>query len=318
MALAQLVPDADILVLPGSYSETVELIESHVQHLRLVLAKSSPSEIASRVDRFRVLLLDSSAPAAALEPILRGATPRLDFVVFDTTCFSGGSGRIRRVLSWAHRWKIPIVLVRSHTKLDSLGLEYGRLGSALFLNREKHPSSQVQLKDLAKGMRKAVRLFGGAALPAHFPPYVGTTAYRELTNKRVAAILHNSRRTSNYFASALAGSLAELHFAHGLYVTLTPKRMLDECQTKQIAADLCGDLGRRGLPLRHAGSFGFDFGAAEWFHDKTGNRNLVRIAIPDMPTSLWDAVVQAVAQWWSVHERHQLRRFAVRPGYNAF
>ena len=127
----------------------------------------------------------------------------------------------------------------------------------------------------------------------------------------------NSRRTSHNFASALAGSLAELHFAHGLYVTLTPKRMLDEYQTKQIAADLCGDLGRRGLPLRHAGSFGFDFGAAEWFHDKTGNRYLVRIAIPDLPTSLWDAVVQAVAQWWSVHERHQLRRFAVRSGYNA-
>jgi hypothetical protein len=187
-----------------------------------------------------------------------------------------------------------------------------------FLNREKQPSSQVQLKDLAKGMRKAVRLFGGAALPAHFPPYVGTTAYRELTNKRVAAILHNSRRTSNYFASALVGSSAELHFAHGLYVTLTPKRMLDEYQTKQIAADLCGDLGRRGLPLRHAGSFGFDFGAAEWFHDKTGNRYLVRIAIPDLPTSLWDAVVQAVAQWWSVHERHQLRRFAVSSGYNVF
>src|SRR5205085_8275773 len=79
-------------------------------------------------------------------------------------------------------------------------------------------------------------------------------------------------------------------------------RMLDEQQTKQMAADLCGDLKKAGLPLRHAGSFGFDFGAAEWFRDTTRNRCVVRIAVPDLPTPLWDQVVQAVAQWWSRHE----------------
>ncbi len=230
-------------------------------------------------------------------------------MIFDTTCFSSGSGRIRRVLSWARRWEIPIVLVRSHTKLDSLGLEYGRLGSAVFVACEKRVATakQERLEDLAREMRNAVRLFGGAALPAHFPPYVGTKAYRALTDKRVAAILRSSRRTARYFASALASSSAELHFAHGLYVTLAPKRMLDEKQTKQMAADLCGDLEKAGLPLRHAGSFGFDFGAAEWFRDITRNRYVVRIAVPDLPTPLWDQVARAVAQWWSVHEEQKFR-----------
>src|SRR5205814_4685491 len=126
--------------------------------------------------------------------------------------------------------------VRSHTKLDSLGLEYGRLGSAVFVACGKGAAGkQERLEDLALEMRNVVRLFGGAALPAHFPPYVGTKAYRVLTDKRVAAILRNSRRTACYFASALSGSSAELHFAHGLYVTLAPRRMLDEKQTKQVA-----------------------------------------------------------------------------------
>jgi hypothetical protein len=156
-------------------------------------------------------------------------------------------------------------------------------------------------------MRNAVRLFGGAALPAHFPPYVGTKAYRALTDKRVAAILRNSRRTARYFASALPGSSGELHFAHGLYVTLAPKRMLDEKQAKQMAADLCGDLRKAGLPLRHAGSFGFDFGAAEWFRDSTRNRYVVRIAVPDLPTPLWDQVARAVVKWWSLHEKQKFR-----------
>ena len=205
-----------------------------------------------------------------------------------------------------------MVLVRSHTKLDSLGVEYGRLGSAVFVGCKGCLATATQewLKNLVEHTRKAVRLFGGAALPAHFPPYVGTGAYRLLTDKRVAAILRNSRRMARYFSSRLAGSLAQLHFAHGLYVTLAPRRMLDENQTKQIAADLCSALSKLGLPLRHAGSFGFDFGAAEWFHDSTSDRNLVRIAVPDLPTLLWDQVTEAVAQWWSAHEPPSSMRLA--------
>ncbi len=306
LASVRLISEADILVLPGSYGETLELIESYARQLRLVRLKNSPGEVASRAGRPRILLFDSCTPAAAFEATLHCARPHLDLVIFDTTCFSSGSGRIRRVLSWARRCEIPIVLVRSHTKLDSLGLEYGRLGSAVFVACERR-EKQERLGDLAREMRNAVRLFGGAALPAHFPPYVGTKAYRALTDKRVAAILRNSRRTARYFASALPGSSAELHFAHGLYVTLAPKRMLDEKQTKQMAADLCDDLRKAGLPLRHAGSFGFDFGGAEWFRDTTRNRYVVRIAVPDLPTPLWDQVARAVVQWWSVHEEQKFR-----------
>src|SRR6266436_191320 len=270
LASVRLLSEADIFALPGSYGETLELIESHARQLRLVRLKSSPGEIVSRAGRLRILLFDSCTPAAAFEATLHCARPHLDLVIFDTTCFSSGSGRIRRVLSWARRWEIPIVLVRSHTKLDSLGLEYGRLGSAVFVACEKRVATakQERLEDLAREMRNTVRLFGGAALP---------------------------------------GSSAELHFAHGLYVTLAPKRMLDEKQTKQMAADLCGDLRKAGLPLRHAGSFGFDFGAAEWFRDTTRDRCVVRIAVPDLPTPLWDQVARAVVQWWSVHEEQKFR-----------
>ena len=302
LASARIMPEADILVLPGAYGETVELIETHARHLRLVRLDGAVGEINCRTKRRRILLLDSCMPAAAFQAALHGANPQIDAVIFDTTCFSSGSGRIRRVLNWARRWDIPAVLVRSHTKLDSLGLEYGRLGSAVFVACEKSLAKQRMLDDLASDMRNAVRLFGGAALPAHFPPYIGTNAYRLLTDRRVAAILRNSRRTARYFASALATSSAELHFAHGLYVTLAPKRMLDEEQTRKIAAHLCDDLGKAGLPIRHAGSFGFDFAAAEWFHDSTRNRYLVRIAVPDLPTPLWNRIARAVVEWWSAHE----------------
>jgi hypothetical protein len=164
-------------------------------------------------------------------------------------------------------------------------------------------AKQQFLQALLAETRNAVRLFGGAALPAHFPPYVGAPAYRTLTDKRVAVMLRNNRRTTRYFSAALAGLYAELHFVHGLYVTLAPARTLDEHQARDVVAELCADLGRKGLPLRHAGSFGFDFGAAEWSMDRIRDRYVVRIAVADLPTSLWDEVIAAVAAWWKAHER---------------
>ena len=65
---------------------------------------------------------------------------------------------------------------------------------------------------------------------------------------------------------------------------------------------LCAELAAEGLPLRHAGSFGFDFGAAEWASDPRHDRYVVRVAVPDLPTNLWDEAIQAIAQWWSKHE----------------
>lgn len=291
--------------MPNSYGETTELIDGHARHLGRVQLGTSIGEITNfSGSRPRILLLDSCVSAGAFEALLKCAQLRLDLIVFDTTCFSSGSGRIRRALSWARSAAIPIVLLRSHTKLDSLGIEYGRLGSAVFVHWPRASGAKRQfLQTLLAETRNAVRLFGGAALPAHFPPYVGAPVYRSLTHKRIAAMLRNNRRTTRDFSTALAGLCAELHFAHGLYVTLAPAGTLDENKARDVVAELCADLGRRGLALRHAGSFGFDFGAAEWSKDRIRDRYVVRIAAADLPTSLWDEVIAAVAAWWKAHER---------------
>ena len=303
-ASAHVMGQADILVLPGSYGETLELIEGYTRPLRLVTLKHSLEEAIAQTCSPRIMLLDSCTPASAFEATLRCTRPALDLLIYDTTCFSSGSGRIRRVLRWARKCSIPVVMVRSHTKLDSLGAEYGRLGSTVFVHWGKNDpwTSRSKCKELPAETRNVVRLLGGAALPAHFPPYIGTSSYRALTNKRVAAILRNGRRTGRYFGSALAGLTAELHFAHGLYVTLDSTQPLEEATARRAAAEMSDDLSRGGLPIRHAGSFGFDFAATEWFHNSTTDRYSVRVAVPDLPTALWDDLTQAVARWWVTHQ----------------
>lgn len=302
-ASARLLGQADILIPPGSYGETLELIEGYVRKLRLVVQRRSLKEAIAQIRSPRMMLLDSSAPACAFEAILRCTSLALDLLIFDTTCFSASSGRIRRVLNWARKCNVRVVMVRSHTKLDSLGAEYGRLGSAVFVCWENNCARRSKLRNLPGEMRNALRLVGGAALPAHFPPYVGMPAYRELTNKRMAAILRNGRRSSRYFASALPDLTGELRFAHGLFVTLKSVKPLDELKARKAAAELSEDLGRTGLPIRHAGSFGFDFAATEWFRDATTSQYSIRVAVPDFPTALWDELTRAIARWWLTHQR---------------
>jgi hypothetical protein len=108
------IPSAEILILPDSYGETIEFIESYCRQLQFVHLNPPATALVGPADCPRILLLDSCATAEAFESTLR-LTTKLDLVVFDTTCFSSGSRRIGRVLSWARRCEFPIVLVRSHT-----------------------------------------------------------------------------------------------------------------------------------------------------------------------------------------------------------
>lgn len=305
LASAQIVEKADVLVLPGSYGETLELIRGFVPHLRVEALKLPLGDAFAPANSPRILLLDSCSLAGAYEAALRCDGSGLDLLVFDTTCFAGRSGRIRRVLRWARRYGIPLVLVRSHNKLDSLGAEYGRLGSAVFVQGNEHQQRRaggVEWARLASETRNAVRLLGGAALPAHFPPFAGSAAYWALTQRRVAAILRNGRSAARYFAARLPSLSAELHFTHGLYVTLRGKRALNEAAARRAAEDMSSELRGEGFPIRHAGSFGFDFAATEWFHDATADQYSVRVAVPDLPTELWNDLAAAIARWWMAHQ----------------
>jgi hypothetical protein len=305
MAMRPTFFEADFITLPNGYGETTELIDGHVRHLKRIELSASFDEVRRRKGaRPRILSFDSSMSNGIFEALLKCVRPRLDLIVFDTTCFSGESGRIRRVMNWAARAAIPLVLLRSHTKLDSLGVEYGRLGSAIFPNcRGLSEEQQVLVNRLSAETKKAVRLFGSAALPAHFPPFAGSRTYRSLTSKRICALLKNGKRMRGHFYRSLSAFAAEFHFAHGLYLTLASAGLNDEKAAREIVAEMCADLKCRGLPIRHAGSFGFDFAAAEWAQDRSRNRYVVRLAAADLPTPIWDEIVAAVAAWWRARER---------------
>jgi hypothetical protein len=293
-ALERLRAPVEMVALPGSYCETLELIETHGRKLRRQstgnLWQSAPARPSHSV-----LWLDCCIGSTEFKRVLDSSAQSFDLVLFDTTGLWTGSGRVQRLLRWALKAGVPVILLRSHTKLDSLGVEYGRLGSAVFVGEQEWRLDEgTTLECLARHAADALRLLGGAAIPAHFPPFVGDRSYGALNARRIAAMLRNSRSLAARLRTALPGS--DCDFTHRLYVALSPGSALTEQEAKDLADSMCRDLS--GLPLRHAGSFGFDFAAAEWFRDTALNRHMVRVAVPDLPTERWDRIVVEIIGWW--------------------
>ena len=304
-ALIRLRGELDVIAPRGCYGETRELLESLGGKVEIVPSKRRNESVRRASRRTRVLLIDSCVADEFND--YRAAFEGIDVAVFDTTCFWQDSARIRIVIRRALRAGLPMALVRSHAKLDSLGIEYGRLGSVVLAWRPQD-AAHAWMKRLLRATEDSVRLYGVAAIPAHFPPFTGTAQYRACSRARTAAIIRNTRRMARELSSRMSGHCAIRTFQHGLYFALVPNDDLPIDDIKGAAAALSAARGGQKLPLKHAGSFGFDFVAVEWFFDAVLRRNLLRVAGADLPASLIDRIVDAIDEWWSARRMGTLSR----------
>lgn len=292
-----------VLHLAGCYNETLEAAAATgFQTVRL----GGPEGCGGARGKRSILWLDC-LPCGESGDALRDSARAADLVVCDTTALPAQSGRIRQFLRWVRDTGSPIVLVRSHTKLDTLGIEYGRLGSVVFATFPEVPFAKLaRWRSLARSVPNMVRLLGNGALPGHFCPYADGPAYWRLSSRRSAAMLRNGRLTAQTLARQL-GRSAVRRYGHGAFAALVPPRPCAQRDVVCEAEQLAGALADKELPVRHAGSFGFDFVAVESFFDTTEERHLLRVAAADLPTAVSAQIADGIADWW---ERRWRRRVA--------
>ena len=149
----------------------------------------------------------------------------------------------------------------------------------------------------ASRTRDLVRLLGSAALPAHFCPFIGSAGYWQLSSRRNAAMLRNGRLMVHSLMETLGGA-AVRRYPHGMFAALVPPSFWSETEAAGEAEQLAADRAGGGLPVRHAGSFGFDFVAVEGFFDTGANQHLLRVAMADLPLSICARVTDGIADWW--------------------
>lgn len=285
---------ASVSLPRGVYSETRELLARFGD--RIDVRAWTPHGARHAHSATSVLWIDSCVPSG-LDDFLSLPADAFDLVVFDTTCLGHGSRRIARVVDWVQKAQLPIALVRSHAKLDCLGIEYGRLGSIRYM-WDKGDRAHAWVRQLVAETHEAIRLFGAAALPSHFPPFAGTAAYHACTARRTAAMLRNTRRAARRLIRAYGNDFVRT-FQHNLYLTLAPPAPRSAAAVWRAANELCCSLARQDLPVKHAGSFGFDFTALDVFTDPLSERPVLRIVPGDLPPETIDQIVDAITESWA-------------------
>jgi hypothetical protein len=298
-AYGQICPGG-VWVMPcDGYPETRELVSLYGGRFGFVPRSARPNGRAPPVDRRvgQTLFIDSGAATSAT-PCPLASLGDADLILFDTTCLAVSSGRIAAILHNTSCAGAPVVLLRSHTKLDSLGIEYGRLGSLVIAAPRAASAPRRHLAErLATAANTARRLFGVAALPEHLPPFATGSEWDTLCRLRTARIVRNNRRAARTLAARACPGEQVLLYRHGLFFTIAPRADWDEMVARQMVTSLVQRLYARALPIRHAGSFGFDFAVADVYPAIDGNNFVLRISLADLPDELIDEIVDGIGTW---------------------
>jgi len=300
MASLQLNDTVDIVAPVDCYAESRELMRSFGSRIRIAEPLSYLFEMVGVGNAAACVLWLDSSTRTSFSASLRGIAHGVDLVVLDTTCFSRRSGKIAHAIRRASQMGIPIALVRSHAKLDCLGIEYGRLGSVVLLQPGRNVGEKESdwTANLIPAIRNAVRLLGAAPLLGHFPPFESSAAYQDCSSARIASIMRTTRHLARALKSRLPTADVAI-FPHGLYLTIAPHHAACVDEIKLAAKEIAQEMTAHGLPVKHAGSFGFDFVALEWYPDPIDRANLLRVCGGDLPPELADEVGDRLADWCS-------------------
>jgi hypothetical protein len=118
-------------------------------------------------------------------------------------------------------------------------------------------------------------------------------------------MLRNGHHAARILGQQL-GRSAVRQYRHGLFAALVPPCGWGEAEAIEEAELLAADLAGKGLPVRHAGSFGFDFVAIEGFFDTALQRQLLRVAAADLPEAVSTRVTNGITAWWTRRWRRRV------------
>lgn len=207
-------------------------------------------------------------------------------VVIDTTCYS--SFCFKQMLEKLLNNNCFCILVRSHTKLDMLGLEYSSLGSIVYILPAKVQNKKFkEYKNIIQTSMEVLSCLGMLAQEKNIFPLLNDSSVIKLNKERIERIQCNNE----YFYEAVQSQF-ELH-KHKLFLTTSK---LKNYNIDVLKVKLMEFAKRNDDICKFSGSFGFDYIAVDTFMDLIEKKNVIRISIGDVDKKEIDTFVDRIKE----------------------
>jgi len=249
-----------------------------------------------------VLWLDTASLSWPTFPESIGS---IRLIVVDTTCVEPDNAAVVRWLNESARLGCVLVLVRSHVKLDSFGLELGRLGSAIVIAPDL---DRGEAEAFIQELLQARSGFGLGFTLSSLYPWLGDPEFAELARLRTDAIRNVTISLSAALrAESQPGDRYEvLPTTHGIFLVIRTHLDIgsDVSQQNSKGAIQSFVLSRRiaalckenNLPVNAAASFGLDQITLNDFVNLFDGQHHLRISSADIPHHLIPTVAKCIRQ----------------------
>ena len=282
-----------LYMAPGTYFETRQYAREYLRHLHTEI------ELPGVLANCGVLLLDSICAGNPLAWLAGRPLAGLCAVLLDTTCYDVSAPEIVRLVERCRVEGVPCVLLRSHVKIDSLGLEYGRLGSIVIIVPRPCDGWRGRF---VQALRRRLGDFlykvgAGFSLSSYFPLTTNPGCRRLNQRRNELASEFNLRcavTLSRILQRRSAVRVGAYH--HGRFFFL--RLPAGAGSTPGEVPALGNALLEAGVFARPAPSFGYDFAAVTQMIEPQHPGGLsLRLSLPDYPADLLDPCIEAIARF---------------------
>lgn len=279
-------PDQKFIAPEGGYWETMGVLK----YLEL------PGAVDSFKSEGSVFILDSSTVGIAQDVDCdlktKIAKSKNQIAIFDSTCWQLNDSKTKKLAQLFLNQGIPLVIFRSHLKLDCLGLEYGRLGSVCILT-PKHFDERLKWSNLRKEFSASLSFFGGFSYLTESYPFFEDFRILSQSEKWCGRI---EKAHSQFFAlpeiqKCNLEKMDLVRFKHDKFFYLVLKRPLSDSSMQKISENLSRTLQFAQLPYLSIASYPWDFIGYTFFKTQHSfgiynkNSQVIRFCLPTLEAS---------------------------------
>lgn len=262
------------------YVETERLIDDYIQKEKNKNNKNA-------------LLIDTVCFTSLLDILKDVELNNYDLFIIDTTLYLYDD--IKLIIEKLKTQNKPILLVKSHTKLDMIGNEWSKLGSICIIN-----SNKEFMNIFMKEARIVLSFIGGFAYLEDIPLFFSNENYKKIIYDRNKIIKNNTM----YIYDKLKNKVQNCEIIkpyHNLFVLIKPKKFIDYKTLENDIHTFTNNSILKGL-ICYADSFGLDcFGINGYYENMSATTEVIRISPSDYPIGICDQIIDEIISWLDIY-----------------